>query len=173
MAIEPLHHLKLHELLWQNMRDSAAVPEFRPLVDWLAIDDTTLGRMAGAGLAIFASTQHFAALHIVTGLHWLRIIEPKCERTTFFLLLRHFWQGIAGLVGELGFPILPAPETLERWRHIPAPDWPELHRVAAASFDEHDISLAFSASEELNIYGDPLYRVVVARRLGLIEEYRR
>jgi hypothetical protein len=173
MALAPLHDLPLHELLWQNMRDAAAVPDFKPVVDWLAIDDRTLARMAATGLAIFAATQHFAALHIVTGLHWLRIIEPKCTRPTYYLLLRHFWQGIAGLVGELGFPELPSTETLEHWRRIATPDWFDLQRIAAKSLDEHDISLAFSAHEEMKVYGDPLYKVVAARRLGLIKEYRR
>jgi hypothetical protein len=173
MAIAPLHDLELHELLWQNMRDVAAVPDFEPVVDWLMIDDRTLARMAATGLVVFAATQHFAALHIVTGLHWLRIVEPKCTRTTFFLLLRHFWQGIAGLVGELGFPTLPSAATVDRWRRLAAPGWSELQRIAARSLDEHDISLAFSACEEMKVYGDPLYQVVVARRLGLIEEYRR
>lgn len=172
MAIAPLHDLTLHDLLWQNMRDAAAVPDFKPVLDWLRIDNATLSRMAATGLAVFAATQHFAALHIVTGVHWLRVVEPTCDRTTFFLLLRHFWQGIAGLVGELGFPQLPSSETLQRWRGIETPDWPDLQRIAAKSLDEHDISLAFSAHEEMKAYGDPLYKVVVARRLGLIGEYR-
>ena len=172
MAIGPLHDLKLHELLWQNMRDAAALDEFAPVVDWLRIDDATLGKMATTGLVVFSATQHFAALHIVTGAHWLRIVEPYADRPTFFALLRYFWQGIAGLVGELGFPTLPDAATLERWRRQSAPDWPELQAAAAESFDEHDISLAFSAREEVKIYGDPLYRVALARRLGLMEEYR-
>ena len=46
-------------------------------------------------------------------------------------------------------------------------------KVAAMSFDEHDISLAFSGYQEAKVYGDPLYKVALARRLGLIPEYRR
>ena len=172
MAIEPLHDLKLNELLWRNMRDAAALPEFAPVVDWLRIDDSTCAKMAATGLALFAATQHFAALHVVTGLHWLRIVEPYADRVTFFVLLRHFWQGAAGLVGEMGFPTLPDAATLARWRALPAPDWATLQAAAAESFDEHDISLAFSAFEEANVYGDPLYRVALARRLGMIGEYR-
>lgn len=113
MAIVPLHDLKLHELLWRNMRDAAAVAEFAPVVDWLEIDDATRAKMAATGLAIFAATQHFAALHIVTGLHWLRIVEPHANRATFFALLRHFWRGVAGLVGNWGFPRC---RTRRRWR---------------------------------------------------------
>ena len=171
MTIAPLHALKLHELLWHNMRDAAAVAEFAPVVDWLHIDDATLGKMAATGLAVFAATQHFAALHIVTGVHWLRIVEPYADRATFYRLLRHFWQGIAGLVGELGFPALPDAATLQRWRSLPAPDWPALQAAAAESFDEHDISLAYSAQAEFQHYGDPLYRVALARRLAMIADF--
>jgi hypothetical protein len=172
MEIAALRDLQLRPLLWQNMRDAAALPEFAPVVDWLDIDDGTLARMAATGLAVFAATQHFAALHIVTAAHWLRIVEPYADRPTSFLMLRHFWQGIAGLVGELGFPRLPNAETLTRWRRLPAPDWRTLHAAAAESFDEHDISLGFSAFEEAKVYDDALYRVTLARRLGLIPEYR-
>ena len=172
MQIAPLHGLRLHPLLWRNMRDAAACEAFAPLVDWLAVDEATLGKMAAAGLAVFAATQHFAALHIVTGAHWLRLVEPHAPRAAFYAMLRHFWQGVAGLVGELGFPRLPDAATLAHWRALPAPDWPELHAAARESFDEHDISLAFSAHEEMKAYGDPLYRVALARRLGLIADYR-
>jgi len=154
------------------MRDAAALPQFAPVVDWLDIDDATLPRMAATGLAVFAATQHFAALHIVTAAHWLRIVEPFADRASFYLLLRHFWQGIAGLVGELGFPRLPDAETLARWRRLPAPAWPVPQAAAAQSFDEHDISLAFSAFEEAKLYDDPLYRVALARRLCIVPEYR-
>lgn len=170
-AIEPLRHLKLHELLWQNMRDAGATPEFRPVVDWLAIGPDTMRRMAGAAIVLFAATQHFAALHVVTGLHWIRIVEPFVDEETVHTLLRRFWQGVAGLVPELGFPSLPDAETVARWRAIAAPDWPVLQAAAARSYDEHDISIAYSAHEEDKAYGDPLYRVAVARRLGLIGDY--
>lgn len=170
-AIEPLRHLKLHDLLWQNMRDSGATPEFRNVVDWLAIGPDTMRRMAETAIVLFAATQHFAALHVVTGLHWIRTVEPLVDRGTVETLLRAFWQGVAGLVPELGFPTLPDAATVARWRAIPAPDWPELEAVACTSYDEHDISIAYSGHEEDMVYGDPLYRVAVARRLGLIGDY--
>ena len=87
-------------------------------------------------------------------------------------MLRVFWQGIAALMGELSFPEMPDKVVVDRWRAYQVPDWSEIHAIAAQSYDEHDISLAFSASEEMKVYGDPLYRVVVARRLGLIGDYR-
>lgn len=95
-----------------------------------------------------------------------------CERLTLDVMLRVFWQAIAALMPEMGFPVLPDEATVERWRRIHAPGWDEIHAAAATSFDEHDISFAFSAFEEMTVYGDPLYRVAAARRLGLIGEYR-
>lgn len=172
-SIEALHHLPLHELLWQNIRDAAAVPDFAPVVDWLEVGPDTMAAMAATGLVLFAATQHFAALHVVTGLHWIRLLAPHCSAPVLQLMLRVFWQGVAALSGELGFPSLPDPDTVERWRRLPVPDWPEIRAAAAASFDEHDISLVFSAGAEMAVYGDPLYRVAAARRVGLIGDYAR
>lgn len=141
------------------------------MVDWLAIDATSLDKMAQAALAIFAGTQHFAALHAVTGVHWLRIVTPYCQAPD--VMLRSFWLCVSALLPDMGYPTLPNAETLDLWRAAPAPDWPRIWAVAAQSFDEHDISIAFSAHEEDHVLNDPLYRVAAARRLGLIPDYRR
>ncbi|HBF28049.1 MAG TPA: hypothetical protein DDW73_00210 [Rhizobium sp.] len=170
-AIAPLHDVQLHELLWQNIRDSTALLEFAPVVDWLDIGPDTMERMADVAIRLFAATQHFAALHVVTGLHWIRLIAPYCDETVLNMMLRVFWQAIAALLPELGFPTMPSDEVVERWRALEAPHWADIHAAARQSFDEHDISIAFSAHEEMALYGDPLYRVACARRLGLIGDY--
>jgi Questin oxidase-like len=164
--IEILHTLPIQEMLWHNIRETARQPEFAPVVDWLAIGPDATKRMAGAALALFAATMDFCALHAVTGMHWMRITLPYCP--TPDVLLRHFWQCVAALMGEMRFPRLPEAEELESWRQIKAPDWPEIMRAAAASNDEHDLSLVFSAREEQKIYGDPLYTLVAARRVNLL-----
>ncbi|WP_216671291.1 questin oxidase family protein [Mangrovicoccus sp. HB161399] len=170
--IDALRALPLHGLLWQNMAESGRCAGFAPVVDWLEIGPDTLDRMAAASIALFAATQDFSALHAVTGCHWLRIVLPCCSADTQETMLRSFWQCIAALSGEMGFPALPSAARLERWRMAEAPDWPAIFAAARLSDDEHDISVAFSASEEDRIRPDPLYRVSVARRLGLIRDYR-
>ncbi|WP_201741944.1 questin oxidase family protein [Mangrovicoccus ximenensis] len=170
--IEALRGLPLHGLLWQNMAESGRCPDFVPVVDWLEIGPDTLARMAAASIALFAATQDFSALHAVTGCHWLRIVLPFCDAATQETMLRSFWQCIAALGGEMGFPALPSSADLVRWRRTEAPDWPAIFAAARLSEDEHDISVAFSASEEDRTYPDPLYRISVARRLGLIRDYR-
>jgi hypothetical protein len=153
------------DLLWHNIRAVAALPGFAPLVDRLAIGPDTPRRMAATALALFAATQDFAALHALTGLHWVRLIAPHLDDP--LALYRAFWQAIASLVPKIGFPTLPSPDALDAMRATPAPDWPEIHARARASDDEHDISLTFSAWQEERIWGDPLYRIAAARRLGL------
>lgn len=164
-AMPGLRALPAYDHLWHAIRAAAADPDFQPVVDWLRIDETTMARVAATALALYAATMDFAALHAVTGAHWVRLVAQVCPDP---MLLRSFWQAVAALVPAIGFPALPSPEELDAMRRVPCPDWPPIMRAAVASDDEHDISLVFSASEEEKVYRDPLYRVVAARRVGLI-----
>ncbi|MBW9055857.1 questin oxidase family protein [Rhizobium mesosinicum] len=154
------------DLLWHNIRAVAALPGFRPVIDRLAFKADTPRRMAATSLALFAATMDFSALHSVTGLHWLRLVSPHLQDAEPFY--RAFWQVIAALVPKIGFPALPTAEALEEMRARQAPEWEEIKHAAIASDDEHDVSLVFSALQEEEVWQDPLYRVVAARRLGLI-----
>ncbi|WP_407660646.1 questin oxidase family protein [Kaistia defluvii] len=156
------------DLLWHNIRAAGEKESFAPVVDWLAIGPETGRRLAETSLALFAATMDFSSLHALTGSHWIRMIGPHLEEADRPALQRYFWQIIASLVPKIGFPSLPSAEQLDQWRHLPAPGWPEIAAAAIQSDDEHDISLVFSAREEEAVYGDRLYRVVAARRMGLI-----
>jgi hypothetical protein len=168
-AITSLRGLPMHDLLWLNMAESGRCADFAPVVDWLDIDDSTLQRMASAAIVLFAATMDFCALHAVTGIHWMRVVLPYLDQPE--PMMRAFWQCIAALMGEMQFPTLPAPATVETWRALPVPDWEAIKAAAAQSYDEHDISLVFSASEEMKVYGDPLYQLAAARRVGLVASY--
>ena len=155
------------DLLWHNVRAVACAPAFWPVAGWLAIDGTTPPRVAATSLALFAGTMDFAALHALTGAHWMRLLLPHCADPAG--LIRAFWQVIAALVPKIGCSALPDAVTLARWRQAPCPDWSAIVAATIVSDDEHDISLVFSAREEERHSGDRLYRVVAARRMGLIE----
>lgn len=168
-ALDSMHRLPLHEMLWQNMHESGRTPEFPPVVDWLAITPETPRKLAAASIALFTATQDFCALHAVTGMHWMRLTLPYCPIPD--VLLRHFWQCIAALMREMRFPAIPDAQTLDGWRRLAVPGWAEIKAAAAQSYDEHDLSLVFSASEEMRVYGDPLYQLAAARRVGLVKAY--
>jgi hypothetical protein len=154
------------DLLWHAMRAVGRHPAFAPVVDWLAIDAETLPRCAAASLALFAATGDFCALHALTGAHWLRVLPPDTvDRPT---LLRYFWQGVAAVYPKMGMPDVATPDAMAALRVEKCPPWAEIAAAAVASDDEHDPSLVFSALQEEAAYGDPVYRRVAARRVGLL-----
>jgi hypothetical protein len=153
------------DLLWHSIRAVGALPKFRPVVDRLAIGADTPRRMAETALALYLSTMNFAALHAVTGLHWVRVVGSCLDDSE--PLYRAFWQVVAALVPEIGFPSLPSAEEIAAMRDRPAPPWSAIKRAAIGSDDEHDISLTFSCLQEEETWSDPLYRLAAARRLGL------
>ena len=160
------------DLLWYAMREVGRHPSFAPVVDWLAIDATTLPRCAAAALSLFAATGDFeatgdfCALHALTGAHWLRMLPGDvADRAT---LLRYFWQGVASVYPKMGMPPVASAEAMAALREADCPDWPDIAAAAVASDDEHDPSLVFSAMQEEAEYGDPAYRRVAARRVGLL-----
>lgn len=154
------------DLLWRWMREVSRRAAFPPVVDWLEVEDDGLARVAAASRVFMAATMTFEALHALTGCHWLRLVRPHWPDEG--LAIRYFWQAICAVYPKVGMPALPEPAAVDEWRRLPCPDWPALFERACASDDEHDISLVFSAHEEDRVYGDPLYRVIAARRLGLI-----
>ncbi len=154
------------DLLWHAMRAVGRAPVFAAVADGLATDDRSLARFAAASLALFAGAFDFCSLHALTGTHWVRLIAPGIADRP--LLLKYYWRAIAAVYPKMGMPALPSPEALEAMRAMRCPPWLEIVEAAIASDDEHDVSLVFSAREEERAYGDPLYRVVAARRVGLI-----
>lgn len=174
MAAEPAY-TKVHsgtDLLWHWMRACARTPHFAPVIDWLRIGPDTLPRIASVSRALFATlvgtgnSGEFASLHAVTGGHWLRVLAD--DGVAVDVLVRRFWQTIAATFPYMRCPALPSAEQVEAWRHLPAPPWDDIKAAACNSLDEHDPSLVFSAWQEEAVYGDPLYRVIAAKRMKLI-----
>jgi hypothetical protein len=159
-------------LLWHAMRRTAAMPDFAPVYNWLDVGRDTLRRLASDSLMVLAASTspnaEFCALHAVTGTHWLRLVLPSLQPADKSRAIRFFWQAIASAYPKMGCPAPMSPEEAGRQRRLPAPDWSGIAAAAVASNDEHDISLVYSARAEEAVWGDALYRVVAARRVGLL-----
>jgi len=155
-------------LLWHAMRAAAAMPDFTPVHDWLAIGPDTLRRIARDSLLILAATMEFCALHAVTGTHWLRMILPALAPADQARAIRYYWQAIASVYPKMAFPLPLSVEEAARQRALPAPSWDAISAAAVASNDEHDISLVWTSRCEEQQWNEPLYRVIAARRVGLM-----
>ncbi|MDR3473119.1 MAG: questin oxidase family protein [Devosia sp.] len=165
--IEAFRHVEPNShLLWRWIEAMGSLPEFQALLGQVRADPGLLEDMRRASLALYAATMSFEALHALTGCHWLRLVSPHVDEPA--MLAARFWEVVMALYAKIGMPELPSAEQLDVWRHSPVPPDAEIAAAAVASDDEHDHSLVFSALEEFKVYGDPLYRVVAARRVGLI-----
>lgn len=153
-------------LLWKWIEHMGTVPRFQQLLCRLDPLPGTLETLRQASLALYAATMTFEALHAVTGCHWLRLVAPFVDEPE--ALACYWWENVLALYARIGLPALPDAATLQVWRHLPVPPDTAIAAAAVASDDEHDHSLVFSAFEEFALTGDPLYKVVAARRVGLI-----
>jgi hypothetical protein len=155
-------------LLWRWIAHMGTLSAFRERLGRLPEAEDALPEMRRASLALYAGTMSFEALHALTGCHWLRLVAPTLDPAQSAALSARFWEVVMALYTRIGMPELPDAATLDRWRSIPVPPDAAIRAAAVASDDEHDHSLVFSAFEEFRLTGDPLYRVVAARRVGLI-----
>ena len=155
-------------LLWHAMRRTAAMPAFAPVHDWLTVCPDSLRKIERDSLLVFAATGEFCALHALTGTHWLRLILPVLSPLDQHRAIRFFWQAIASVYPKMRFPLPLTEAEAARQQALPVPGWEAIAAAACASDEEHDVSLVYSARCEDAQWGDPLYRVVAARRVGLL-----
>lgn len=137
-----------------DMKAAVALPRFE---HYLPRPQLSLDGLAEASLAVYLSTHHFTALHLVTGLHALRVLLDCAEAGTVDQgqVLRHTWRAWLAAYVAIGRPAL-------AWAAVHAgaaseADWelqlPALH----ASLNDHRIKLADSAREEWRLRGWPGY----------------
>jgi hypothetical protein len=155
-----------NDLLWEWMVEAASKPSFSKVGGWLTVTDTTMNRLRQTAAALMATTMTFEALHAVTALHWLRILnlDPKANA----IAMRGYWTAVASVYHKIDMPMPLSGEKIEEMRTSNCPEWKEIRAKACASDDEHDISFVFSSGEEFTFTGDRIYQVLAAKRMGLI-----
>ena len=113
-------------------------------------------------LRIFEATHNFFALHLVTGAHAFRTLDPftGADREAVFAI---------GLLA--GYAALGAPDIADA--DLTDPDFSDLDAAASGedwlarvSDDEHDIKLAFSACSQADFFADNAYLRVAAGYLN-------
>ena len=156
------------DLLWHRIEASFATPAFGPVAARLATGPAALTRMAAGSLTLYAGSNCFTSLHVVTGTFWTRVVAAYLDPPTAARLLVRYWQVVLALLPAVRHTgLLPAGDE-DTLRRTPVPSWAEIAAATVVSDDEHDISLVYSAHREHAVYGDPLYEGVAARRVGLL-----
>lgn len=140
-----------------RMAQAAADPEAARIVALAGHVD--IGSLAAALLGAYAATGDFTVLHGLTACHAFRGLMPFMEDV--IRAERYLWQALVCAYLSAGGPAAGSPlkgdESLT---------WPEIRRRAAASSDEHDLKLAYSAWREWQHYGHDRYRRVAGAALA-------
>lgn len=134
-----------------DMKAAVALPRFD---DYLPMPRLSIDELAEASLAAYLSTCNFTALHLVTGLHALRILISQVE-VDEGQVLRHAWRAWLAAYVSIGRPAL-------AWAAVHAGqasegDWAAQLPALHASLNDHRIKLADSAREEWRLRGWPGY----------------
>jgi len=121
-----------------------------------------LREVAGFALQAYARREDFTLLHIVTGCHAFRIVQPYANDKA--LARRYLWQ--AALAAWLTVVVTPASRQ-EGALEGQGPGEQDIAAGARRSSDDHVIKLCYSALCEYREYGDPAYLRIAARKLQL------
>lgn len=165
--------VKKSDLLWHWMRAVGAMDEFAPVIGRLQIGPGTLDRITQASARLFASAiAPLEGVHAMTGAWWVRLVGAHADDRG--LLARYFWQAILAVYPKIDLPTPISEAALEAMRALQIP---AIEAIAAATIEfdpladdeEHHASAVFTAIQEYARTGDPLYLVLAAKRIKLID----
>lgn len=146
--------------LFARMKTAASTPQFAAANGRIAVDASTVSRLAEVALSIYAaSNDGFLALHLVTATHAARRVLAHVKRRE--RLLQALAQCFVASYLVMGCPrLVPRSGT--------APSWDAILDRARASTSDHDAKFCYALRDEQSVYGDEAYRREAARRMRLI-----
>jgi hypothetical protein len=130
-------------------------------------DDSRLmmDQLSELSLELYLLTSDFTALHLITGLHALRLALEPLDSTERLKALQNYFHlfCLAYLsIGENKTTVAAALEDLQSYRAL---SWETLFTKARDSKDPHVIKLIYTCYEENCFYSKDQYRLIAARRL--------
>ena len=150
-------------LIAERMARVADQPAFMPVAAGLRIDlDTTLAQLANLAARLYAASDNFTVLHLVTSAHAMRVFLPWIEPEEQSAALGHYWLAYAAGHAASGLNDN-GRSTLPR---APLEPWPALIERALASDDDHLIKLIDSCREQERAYGGALWREAASRAVA-------
>jgi hypothetical protein len=153
-------------LIDREFAEAASHPRFEALARALTVDELTFDRLRQAAALLYLATDDFSALHGVTGMHAARVLADFAEDPRDFAA--QLWRALLALYLALDRPELPDAATVAKLMAAPLPDWNKILPAAVESDDEHTIKLVFTCLAETRAGYGRLYRVLAARKVGLL-----
>jgi hypothetical protein len=145
---------------------AAANPRFPAIARGLIVDEFTFEKLRRAAALLYLATDDFSALHGVTGMHAARMLKELAPNARGFT--GQLWRGLLALYLALDRPeFTDAAEAVKRTEG-PLPEWSKILSAAVESDDEHTIKLVFTCLDEARAGSGRLYRLLAARKVGML-----
>lgn len=147
-------------LIAERMVLVADQPGFARVVAGLRIDPaSTLEQLATLAARLYAASDNFTVLHLVTSAHAMRVLLPWIDDDERSQALGHYWLAYAAGHAASGLNDTDR-SSLPR---APLKPWPALVARALASDDDHLIKLVDSCREQERAYGGTVWREAASR----------
>ncbi|MDQ2648981.1 MAG: questin oxidase family protein [Actinomycetota bacterium] len=147
-------------------------PELTAALGGVLLDDATLDDVSAFALAAHATADDFLTLHLVTGARAVRAVANVVDEDTARRLAAATVPVMAIAYAAVGAPRLLDGDHLDELRRHPLPAGEAIAARAVVARDPHMIKLANVALVEAARTGDPLYRFLAARVVGLTDPTR-
>jgi hypothetical protein len=146
-------------LIAERMALVAEQASFARVTASLRIDDATLEQLARLAARLYAASDNFTVLHLVTSAHAMRVLLPWLDPDPGAEALGHYWLAFAAGYVASGLNNRDR-SALPRG---PLKPWPVLVARALASDDDHLIKLIDSCREQQRVYGGAVWREAASR----------
>ena len=146
-------------LIAERMALVAEQPAFARAAAQLAVDAATLERLATLAARLYAASENFTVLHLVTSAHAMRVLLAFVEPEQASEAVSHYWRAFAAGYAASGLndsdrTALP---------RVPLKPWPALMARALVCDDDHLIKLIDSCREQQRAYGGAVWREAASR----------
>ena len=148
-------------LIAERMALVAERPGFVRSAGSLRIDgDDSLERMARLAAQLYAASDNFTVLHLVTSAHALRLLLPWLDADQRAEALGHYWLAFAAGHASSGLGAGTTQASAVTLR-----PWSEIVARALVSDDDHFIKIVDSCREQERAYGGDVWRAAASRAL--------
>lgn len=161
-----------YEASWitARLRAVAADARFAANLAPIPYNAALIEELAKLALAAYWQTRDFTVLHMVTGMHAVRLLFARLPEPLVARLLPPLWSAVAGAYASVGAPALQThaqalADAAAQDPQLEAADWGPVLAKARQSNNDHVIKLIYSCQEENRHRPDPLY-FAVARRMA-------
>lgn len=150
-------------LIAERMALAAEHPAFGRVASGLHIEtDRTLAQLATLAARLYAASDNFTVLHLVTSAHAMRVLLPWLDEGDVTEALGHYWLAYAAGHAASGIADSAAAGAPPR---APRP-WSEIVAWAIASDDDHAVKLVDSCREQERVYGGAVWREAASRAVA-------